>query len=231
MTPLIPGTLILGEDTYPSSPQGLLNLFAGNLFLPEQELAFYKHNSADQVPSDSVWYDTNTGALKVRPDGFGWLNILGGNTACRIRPDNNAIASNTRLFSKSVAPTASNGTEICSVQLTPRALTNQIFVVAQVPAITTSADNINIFGTLRAGSSAPFAMAATFCRAGNFSNLLVMGVHSPNPADLASGILTYALNIGTDDEIAAIYYNRQTPTDAFEDFLAIQMTATEIPLQ
>ena len=231
MTPLIPGTLILGEDTYPSSPQALLNRFAGNLFVPEQELAFYKHNSADQVPSDSVWYDTNTGALKVRPDGMGWLNVLGGNTVYRVRPENNAIAANTRVFSKSVAPTAANGTEVCSVSLTPRALSNQFIVVAQVPAITTSADNINIFGTLRAGSSAPFAMAATFCRAGNFSSLFVMGVHSPGPADLTNGVLNYALNIGTDDQVAAIHYNRQSPTDAFEDFLAIQMTATEIPLQ
>jgi hypothetical protein len=230
MTPLTPGTLVLGEDTYPSTPQDLLKLFAGNLFVPEQKLGFYKHNSAEMVPSDSLWYNTNNSALKVKPDGVGWLNVLGGNTVYRVRPDNNQIASNTRLFSKSSAPTATNGTEVCSVSITPRALANRFIVVAQVPAITTSGDNINVFGTLRAGNSAPFAMAATFCRAGNFSSLFVMGVHSPGPADLTNGVLNYALNIGTDDQIASIYYNRQSPTDAFGDFLTIQMTATEIPI-
>ena len=231
MTPLlVPGNLVPGEDTYPPTPQELLELFAGNLFVPEQRLNFYKHNSADQVPSDSLWYNTNNAALKVKPDGLGWLNVLGGNTAYRVRPDNNQIAANTRLFSKSSAPTATNGTEVCSVSLTPRALSNRFIVVAQVPAITTSADDINIFGTLRAGNSAPFAMAATFCRAGKFSSLFVMGVHSPNPADLTNGVLNYALNIGTDDQVASIYYNRQSPTDAFGNFLTIQMTATEIPI-
>jgi hypothetical protein len=161
---------------------------------------------------------------------MGWLNILGGNTAYRVRPDNDGIAANTRLFSKTSAPTATNGTEVCSVSLTPRALSNRVIVVAQVPAITTSGDNINIFGTIRAGGSAPFTMATTFCRAGNFSSLLVVGVHSPGPADLAEGVLNYALNIGTDDEVASIYYNRQSPTDAFGNFLTTQMIATEIPI-
>ena len=228
MTPLVPGTLIPGEDTYPSKPQELLEHFAGNLFVPAQPLFFYKHNSPAQAPSESLWYNITNSSLKVK-DTLGWSNVLGGNTEFKVRPDNNAISANTRIFSKSVAPTASNGTEVCSVSLTPRAVSNRVIVMAQVPAITTSSDNITIFGTLRA-SGAPFAMGTTFCRSGNFSGLFVMGVHSPSPSDVTGGVITYYLNIGTDDSTSAIYYNRQSPTDAFGNALNIQMTATEIPI-
>lgn len=227
MIPLQHGNLVPGEDTYPNTPQELLRRFSGNLFVPDLAQSFYKHNSPDQVPVSALWYDTRNKALKASESST-WQNILGGNTTILISPNNGSVAANTQIFNKSVTPTADRGVEICGMNFSPRASGNRVLLTVQVPALTTSENDVTVFGMLCAGG-VPFALSTVFCRAGVLTSLFVMGLHSPNSAQVSAG-LNYSLRIGTDSQTSAIYYNRTAGTDAFGNFLTTQMTATEIPI-
>jgi hypothetical protein len=227
MTPLQYGTLVPGEDTYPNAPQELLQRFAGNLFVPELPQSFYNAAAPDTVPTNALWLDSRNGALKVSKS-LDWVNILGGNSAFQTTPNNGSVAAATNVFNKSAAPAADRGVEVASLSFSPRATGNRVLVVAQVPAITSSEDDVTAFAMLNAGG-APMAMSAALCRAGVLTSLFVMGLHLPSVSEVASG-LTYALRIGTDSPTSALYYNRTAGTDAFGNFLNVQIVATEIPV-
>lgn len=227
MIPLQYGNLVPGEDTYPNTPQELLQRFAGNLFVPPLAQSFYKHNSSDQVPSSALWYDTRNKALKANESST-WQNILGGNTAILVTPNNGSVAANTRIFNKSVSPAADRGVQVGSMSFSPRASGNRVSVTAQIPAVTTSENDVTVFGMLLA-DSVPFALTAVFCRAGVLTSLSMSGLHAPTSAQVSTG-LTYTLRLGTDSSTSAVYYNRTAGTDAFGNFLTVQMIATEIPI-
>lgn len=227
MIPLQHGTLVPGEDTYPNTPQELLQRFSGNLFVPDLAQSFYKHNSPDQVPASALWYDTRNKALKANESST-WRNILGGNTAFLISPNNGSVAANTRIFNKSVTPASDRGVEICSMNFSPRATGNRVLVTVQVPAVTTSENDVTVFGMLLAGG-VPFALSTAFCRAGVLTSLFLMGLHSPTSAQVSTG-LNYSLRLGTDSLTSAVYYNRTAGTDAFGNFLTTQVIASEIPV-
>jgi hypothetical protein len=225
--PLQHGTLVPGEDTYPNTPQELLQRFSGNLFVPDLAQSFYKHNSSDQVPSSALWYDTRNKALKANESST-WQNILGGNTAILISPNNGSVAANTRIFNKGVTPSSDRGVEICLMSFSPRASGNRVQVTAQVPAVTTSENDVTVFGMLLADNT-PFAIGTAFCRAGVLTSLFIIGLHSPNSAQVSTG-LNYTLRLGTDSLTSAVYYNRTAGTDAFGNFLTTQIVATELPV-
>lgn len=227
MIPLQHGTLVPGEDTYPNTPQELLQRFSGNLFVPDLAQSFYKHNSSDQVPSSALWYDTRNKALKANESSV-WQNILGGNTKIHISPNNGSVAANTRIFNKSVTPTSDRGVEVGLLNFSPRASGNRVSLMAQIPAVTTSENDVTVFGMLLA-DNVPFALNAVFCRAGVLTSLVMNGLHSPTSAQVSSGV-NYTLRLGTDSSTSAIYYNRTAGTDAFGNFLTIQMIASEIPI-
>jgi hypothetical protein len=221
------GTLVPGEDTYPNTPQELLQRFSGNLFIPTLAQSFYKHNSPDQVPASALWYDTRNKALKANESST-WKNILGGNSAFLISPNNGAVSANTRIFNKSATPTADRGAEICLMNFYPRASGNRVLLTVQVPAVTTSENDVTVFGMLCADGT-PFALSTVFCRAGVLTSLFMMGLHAPNSAQVSTG-LNYSLRVGTDSQTSAVYYNRTAGTDAFGNFLTTQIVANEIPI-
>lgn len=227
MIPLQYGTLVPGEDTFPNTPQELLQRFAGNLFVPTLAQSFYKHNSSDQVPVSALWYDTRNKALKANESST-WHNVLGGNTAILVSPNNGVVAANTRIFDKSVSPASDRGVAIGSLSFSPRAAGNRVSVTAQVPAVATSENDVTVFGMLCA-DNVPIALSAVFCRAGVLTSLFMNGLHTPTSAQVSTG-LTYSLRLGTDSSTSAVYYNRTAGTDAFGNFLTVQMIATEIPI-
>jgi hypothetical protein len=227
MTPLQYGTLVPGEDTYPNTPQVLLQRFAGNLFVPEQPQQFYNLSAPDTVPTNALWLDSRNGALKVNKS-LTWVNILGGNSAFRTAPNNGAILAGTNIFNKSASPASDRGTEVANLSFSPRAVGNRVLVVAQVPAITSSENDVTAFAMLNAGST-PIALSAALCRAGVLTSLFLMGLHLPSVSEVTSG-LTYSLRIGTDSPTSALYFNRTAGTDAFGNFLNVQIVATELPV-
>ena len=181
MIPLQHGNLVPGEDTYPNTPQVLLQRFASNLFVPELPQQFYSHNSPDQVPVGAVWFDTSDKALKTYDSG--WRPVLAGNTAFRVYANNGAIAANTNIFSKNAAPTGNRGQEICTLTFVPRVSGNRVVVTAHVPAVTTTENDITVFGMLTAGNS-PFGVSTVSCRAGVLNGLFITSIHTPAASDV-----------------------------------------------
>lgn len=227
--PLTPGTLLPGETTYPSELQVLVNRLATVLFTQEPPKDFYRHNSPDQAPAESLWLDYRSGALKAQNISSAWRGVLGGNFSVGQSSNNGALSINSNLFNPSTAVTSSQGHQIATFKVKPYTAGNFVFVGAWIPAVTASESDVTVYGTLACGTQV-IGVSTTTVRLNELNSLFVAGVHTVGNGDISAGEVTYTLRLGTDDNDAQVYYNRKVVAgDVFNNFLKTVFFAVEVP--
>lgn len=227
--PLIPGTLQPGQNNYPMELQSLVNLLAANLFTTETPKEFFRHNSPNQVPTDSLWADLRDGTLKFQDSGGTWVNARSGNFYISATPTNGLVSAGTNIFNSAQSPNSTRGIEIANLSVRPFSPSNRMFVAAHVPAVCAGEENINVYATLVRGSTVVSITSET-ATMNNLRSMFVMGIDSFSAGDIQNGLLSYRLRLGTDDATAQVYYNRKHTTDTFNNFMRVTMFAVEVPV-
>jgi hypothetical protein len=141
---LIPGTLS-NNQTFPGTPQALLNLFAQFLSAPPSKKTLFVQTSSAGVPTDgsAVWFNSSSNTINVYSAGA-WtpatVTTVGGT----------AVSSISGLTGSQLAPGTITSTQIQGYTITPALLTANSSTATNITW--DRFGNFTITGTLNANS-------------------------------------------------------------------------------